>query len=580
MTSWCRKGDSMTDETKETNPKSNKGKWSIIIIVAIAIIGGAATIFFLLPGSDKETFFLAEKESYEVLSDEVEERFANELEWAEMSEENPTESKMELSAEYNDPNSFGGVSEVEEIINNSTINITSQADLEAEEIFADIEADVAGLTFDDIRFGITDNTMLLQLPFLKDVLQLNGDDTGKLLHEIDPMTFDEDDNYDFSQIFKGTDYPISEEDRDYITDKYGKFLFKELPDSAFESEKEEVEVDGESFKAEKVNMHLDEEEVQTLVADLLDEIDEDERLKEIIEAYLEQNFIPADELAEFQDDFDEGIQEMKDSVDEIVLPEGIDATVWVKDGLVVKRNFAFTTEDNFGDEVSFEIDGTQLLDDNKKKFDYDINVDDGMTDETISLVGDLGRDGDDIKDTITLSVDQFDITYEGDETLKDSDHEFTRSLSLDSPYISGGLFWTGDAKYEKDQTSANHEFHVEAEGLGEDVASLQVGVEGKKIKEIESIDTDNVKDIGKMSEAELNEYIEGEAAEQFFEWYVDKFGDLGGFGDPTSPDDSEDVEDFDDMEDIEGFEGWDDDEELMEELEELEKYNEKKRQED
>src|SRR5699024_10557449 len=117
MTSWCRKGDSMTDETKETKPKSNKGKWSIIIIVAIAIIGGAATIFFLLPGSDKETFFLAEKESYEVLSDEVEERFANELEWAEMSEENPTESKMELSAEYNDPNSFGGVSEVEEIIN-------------------------------------------------------------------------------------------------------------------------------------------------------------------------------------------------------------------------------------------------------------------------------------------------------------------------------------------------------------------------------------------------------------------------------------------------------------------------------
>src|SRR5699024_3733076 len=141
------------DETKETKPKSNNGKGSIIIIVAIAIIGGAATLFFLLPGSDKETFFLAEKESYEVLSAEVEERLATELDWADMSEANPTQSNMELSAEYNDPISFGGVSEVEEIINNSTINITSQADLEAEEIFADIEADVAGLTFDDIRFG-------------------------------------------------------------------------------------------------------------------------------------------------------------------------------------------------------------------------------------------------------------------------------------------------------------------------------------------------------------------------------------------------------------------------------------------
>lgn len=569
----------MTDETNEKQTKSNKGKWSIIIILAVAIIGGAATIFFLLPGSDKETYFLAEKESYEVLSDEFEERFANELEWAEMSEENPTESKIDLSAEFNDPNSFGGVSEAEEIINNSTINITSQADLEAEELFADIEADVAGMTFDDIRFGITENKLLLQLPFLKDVLQLEGDDTGKLLHEMDPVVFAEDDNYDFSQVFNGTDYPISEDDRDYIADKYGKFLFNELPDSAFDSEKEEVEVDGESFKADKVTMHLDEEEVQTLVSDLLDEIDEDERLKEIMEEYLEQNFLPADELASFQEDFDEGIQAMKDNVDEITLPEGIDSTVWVKGGLVVKRNFAFTIEDNFGDEVTLEIDGTQLLDDEQKKFNYDLSFDDGMMEETISLVGDLGRDGDDIDDTITLTVDAFEITYEGDETLKGSDHEFTRSLSLDSPFISGGLFWNGDANYDKDQMSADHEFHVEAEGLGEDIASLQVGVEGKQIKEVETIDTDNVKDIGKMSEAELNEYIEEDAAEQFFEWYMDTFGDIGGFGDPTSPDDTEDLEDFEDMEDMEDFEGWDDDEELMESLEELEKYNEQKEKE-
>src|SRR5699024_11422129 len=40
-------------------------------------------------------------------------------------------------------------------------------------------------------------------------------------------------------------------------------------------------------------------------------------------------------------------------VDEIILPEGIDATVWIKSGLVVKRNFALTTEDSYGDEVSF-----------------------------------------------------------------------------------------------------------------------------------------------------------------------------------------------------------------------------------
>src|SRR5690625_5033300 len=132
MTYWCRKEDIMTDE--KTEQKGMKGKWSIIIIIAIAIIGGATTIFLLLPGSDKETYFLAERDSYNVLSEEIEERFENELEWAEMAEENPTESKIDLSAEYNDPTAFGGVSEVEEMINNSTITITSQADMQAKEL--------------------------------------------------------------------------------------------------------------------------------------------------------------------------------------------------------------------------------------------------------------------------------------------------------------------------------------------------------------------------------------------------------------------------------------------------------------
>lgn len=517
----------MTEQSTENQPKGVKGKLSLIIILAITLIGGAITLFLLFQTSDKQAYFKAELDSYEFLKEEASERFADELAWAEVTEKNPTEATIDISAEYNDPYAFGGVSEIEEMVNNSTVTIKSQADMKGKKLFADVEADIAGMKFDGIRLALTDTALLLELPFLKDVLQVESEDIGELLHEIDPYTFEEGVEYDFSNAFNSEDYPIPKEDREYLADKYGQFMYDALPDDAFSSDKEEVKVDGESIKAEKVTLHLTEEEVQTFVTNLIEEIEEDERLKDILEAYMEDNFLPADELEMLIDDFETSLAEMKDDVDEITLPEGIESTVWVKNGLIVKRHFALTTEDAYGDEVAFEIEGTQLLEDKQQKMDYSINVKDEYTDETFDLIADLSRDGEKIKDKITLGIDEDQLIYEGEETLKGSERDFTRTLSVDSLLAAGSIVWTGDSNYEKDQMSSNHQFHVEAEGFGEDMVSLQVGVAGKKVKEIESIATDNVKDLGKMSPDEIDAYIEGEAAEQFYEWYMEKFGEVG-----------------------------------------------------
>lgn len=514
----------MTEQSTENQQKSGKGKLSIIIIIAIALIGGAITLFLLMSSSDKQTYFEAEINSYHFLKEEFEERFEEELAWAEMTEENPTEALINLSAEYNDPYAFGGVSEIEEIVNNSTITMKSQADMKNEKIFADIEADIAGMTFDDIRFGVEDDSLLLQLPFLNEVLQLKDEDLGKLLHEMDPMTFDEDTQVNLTeQIFNYDDYPISKEDREYIADKYGKFTFNELPDDAFKSEKESVDIDGESVKAEKITLDLSEEELRTFLTDLINEIESDERLKEIMEKYMENNYLSAIEQEDFMTDFDEAMAEAKEGISDLDLPDGIESTIWVKNGLIVKRFIDITDED----DVGFVIEGTQLLDETQQKLDYEFQLMDDFMDESFQLTADLSRDGEKIKDNITLGIEGFEIFYEGDETLKGADREFTRSVSVASPFISGGIFWTGDSKYEKDQMSANHQLHVEADDIGEDMVSVNIDVEGKKIKEIESIDTSNVKDIGSMSEAELDAYIEEDAAEQFFAWYMEKFGAAG-----------------------------------------------------
>ena len=517
----------MTDQTTETQQKSGSGKLSVIIILAIAIIGGAITLFLLFQSSDKQKYFSAEQDTYHFLKEEVEERFADELAWAELAQEKPTESTIDISAEYQDPYAFGGVSEIEEMINNSTISIRTQADMKEKVMFADLQADIAGMTFEDFRFNLTDTLLLVELPFLEEVLQLDSEDLGPLLHEIDPYTFEEDETYDFSPVFNSEDYPIPKEDREYLADKYGKFVYDELPDDAFSSDKEEVDVDGESIKADKISVHLTEDQVKTFVTSLLEEVESDERLREILEAYFEENFIPADELEMLMDDYDESLANMKDDVDNIELPEGIESTIWTDNGLIVQRHLEFSTEDAYGDEFTLAIEGTQLLEEEVQNFDYDINFSDTNLDESVSLVAELSRDDEDMEDSITIGVDGMELTYEGDETLKDSKRDFTRTLSVNSPEISGALVWTGDSEYEKDQMSSNHQLHVEADGIGADLLNVQLGVEGKQVKEVESIDAQNVKDLGKMSESELDQYFEEEAAEQFFEWYMEKFGDVG-----------------------------------------------------
>src|SRR5699024_813098 len=106
---------------------------------------------------------------------------------------------------------------------------------------------------------------------------------------IDPYSFEEDMEVDFSSAFNREDYPIAKEDREYLQEKYGKLLYDEIPEDAFSSEKEDVDVEGDSVNAEKIELHLTEEEVQTIVANLFDEMEDDERLKEIIETYFESN---------------------------------------------------------------------------------------------------------------------------------------------------------------------------------------------------------------------------------------------------------------------------------------------------
>src|SRR5690625_6418311 len=192
----------------------------------------------------------------------MEERIETESEWYEFTEKNAIDSTLNLSGTYNDP--FGGgdfdTFKHKEIIKSFVFTINSKYDLENKELSTSLLADIAGIEFKDINLFMTDEEITVQLPFLDDLLQIKGDDIGPFLHELDPLAFPADTEYNLGDIFDYENTVFSEEDLEYLREEYLDYIYRELDDDAFTAEKEEVEIADDSIKAEKLTLALRSEE--------------------------------------------------------------------------------------------------------------------------------------------------------------------------------------------------------------------------------------------------------------------------------------------------------------------------------
>lgn len=531
----------MVEQGNQAAPKQGMSKGIIItIIVALLVIGGSVAAYVAInnPSSDKHKYFLAEKNSYDFIAETLNDRYSAEVEWLELAEKKPTEANIKLSAEYNDPS--GAVSnelgiDPAEIVNNSTLTLTTQSDVANKKMGIDIAADVAGFTVDDIQFYLTEEEMFLGLPFLNELLQLKAEDTGPLLQEVVPE-YSSDEEIDFGTFFEATEGYLSEDDKEYFQKEYLEMVYDELTDDDFTSSNEKIDVNGKSTETEKIVFQLSEEKLKETLALVFDKLAKDEKVKEIIKEQFtnqlfglaDESMINSQEIDKFLTDFEQGMLTAKNEVEDLSIPNGLTSTIWVDNKLIVKRDFSIEIGPDENHLTALTIGATQLLTDENISFTYDFGFDNSYEEGALTITGDSITKDDIVTDTIKLIVADVEIAYNSEESLKDGKREFDRVISLEEPSSGGGsLYWSGNSTYEKDRMNTEHEFSVAAAGFDRDIFTLHVGIDGKQIKDVE-IPDDNVKDIGSMTINEIETYIQEDAAMQFQQWLMGIMMSAGG----------------------------------------------------
>lgn len=508
----------------------------IIVAALVVVLGvGGVSAYFMIFQSDKAQYFKAEQSTFEFMEDKLSEQFESELEWNEKAQETPVDSSVELSAEYEDPdnmaNDMGDMFDIEDIVNNSSLTLNSQTDLEEHKSNMGLEMDVASFELKDFNVYLDDSRLVVDLPFLDDSLQITDEALNESMQEIDPDFKDADINFEsFFESAQGLpDEEIEDLKEDYIVS-----IYDDLPKDAFDSEKETIEVDGEDVKAKKITMDLSEEQVKEMIISILEKAEDDEDLQEIIKDRMQAQMmgVSADSAdvdleTDVDELFDEGIPEAIDAVeDDLHMPEGITSTIWVDDKKIAKRDLNVSVGN--GDEAAeLLVEGTNALEDEQQKYDYQLSVVDPQDEKyTADVTADWSMKDDEVKDTIEISAADMTLAYNEEGTIKDGDREFERTLNFAGPQpgMDGSLIWTGNSSFDGDKMSSENEFTVDSALLGNIDASLFADATSEVIKEVEEPDEDNVKDLGDMSADELEQYIEEEVAPEAQEWAMNQFG--------------------------------------------------------
>lgn len=504
--------------------KKTLSKFSIgAIIIALLVVAGGASAFFLMNKTPKQAYFYSEIQTSKHINNLFEQRYQNELKWRDIEKKSVTEHTYDLSAEV-DNYGFDLDDEVATLINSATATFQVTTDPKNRQAVAEVSASIANTSIDGIKAFITPEKLLVTLPFIDEWIQLKDEEFGKLfqtIYDIDATEFTGNEKLGLSNFMK-EDAFLSEEDKKYLQKEYIEFLYHQLPDKAFTSVKENINVYDKKMQATKISMNLSENDVKSLLTSLLEKAKNDKKLHSIMEKKIEENNLLSQyyedqmytELADFTKDFKMAMTYAIKNMDSLYLEDGLQSTIWEVSDLIVKRDALLSMGSHESNEFTLSLKGKQLPDTTEQKWDYTLKTSDDYDTYSIDFSGALSWENNQSDDYIEFMSDDFSFIYEGEEALKKKEREFSRSLRFSDGYDEFYFDWDGTATHEKDSKLVHHTFSVD---IDDERVGLNLTDHSKIVKKIE-LPSEKVINLGDMNSDELEDFLLEDIQDDFQNW--------------------------------------------------------------
>lgn len=513
-------------DTTETNNAEieeviKKKKTPLLLIILVVVIIAAVAAYFMLGKSTKQKYFTAEKNSFNQVTEYLENRYEPEIKWQKSSLEQPSEVDLNISAEMTDDYGYLDYDTLD-LINNSELNIHMATDFGKKIAKASIAANVGPFEISDLDIGLTADELTIKLPFLPEVWVISDSGLYDLIVEADPYLaegFDKED-FNFGRFFETSEI-LDQKDIKYVEKEYVHYIYKLLDDKSFKASKDKIEVNGEKFNAEVIEMNISEDQVKKIMKEVAKKAKDDKRLQEIIyeQVFLNMfgsSFVAIDQIeieAEFKSEFKNAMDEVIDNVDdEIDLPEGIVSKIWTHKNAVVQREINIAVGGDYPSTLN--ITGEQLISKAGIYADYTMELNDEYDEILLSLDVDSTWEKNQAEDKVLLSFsdgyDDFEVIYTGDETLNKGTRDFKRKLAVEDNYYEYEMFnfiWSGNATYDSKKATSENEFAISVPDFFETPLKLHVNQEARQVKSVDKPDTKNAVKFDDMTIDEIEMYF-------------------------------------------------------------------------
>ncbi|WP_156111455.1 DUF6583 family protein [Pontibacillus halophilus] len=405
--------------------------WIIVLVTVLIVGGGGATAFgLLLNNSPMAVYTEAQINTLEDQEERMEDYNKNARSIAERTLEEDYGVDGSLSMNVNAKGGEAAQSPnlmlVKSILSGIELNYEQKTKYETKEIYGGFDLQMQGQSLGSANFYQDETNTSFQAPFLYDQYLTFENDRFKELIE---RTGESAEGMEtFPNFVDSMQASLEPEEANEILKDYVETIAEQLGEDQFSME-DGVEFEGESYK--KVTLDVSEEKSQELITAVLEQLKEDERVKEILETQANLNGLPSEEIQ-----FATSVQEAIDNVDQIKLPEGIKMEAYIKDEIIEHQLLMMTIGDEESQgEISMQFD---YLPDGEERYEKALTLDVTSQPDEASFqlnYSETGNaSGEDLKVDYTFGTTIEDSTMEQPVKLEGTANAVYRENSVEAQF--------------------------------------------------------------------------------------------------------------------------------------------------